>query len=106
MSNDHIELWMTDMDSLDPVWQKNIISTYFKKQDQFAHQLYYSILKILSTITSFYLPINTHQGLKNNNEHIQKKTRVVSQETRERKKHFLRNTLSLRESIFLWYTKY
>jgi len=57
-SNDFIELWMTDMESPNPIRQKHAVSTYSKKQDQSTQRSYYSILKILFTITSFSLLIN------------------------------------------------
>ena len=59
MYNDNIELCMKNMQGPDPIRQKHTISTYFRKQDQFAQWSYYSISKILYTITNFSLPINT-----------------------------------------------
>ena len=50
---------MTDMESPDLMRQKCTKSTYLRKIDQSTQLSYYSILKILSTITSFSLPINT-----------------------------------------------
>ena len=57
MSNDHIELWMIDIESLNSIKQRHAICAYQRKQDQASQQSYYSILKILSTITR--LSINT-----------------------------------------------
>ena len=57
MSNGHIELSITYMESPHPIKHKHAISAYFRKQDQFA-QSSYSIMKILSIIRSFSLPIN------------------------------------------------
>jgi len=50
---------MIDMESHDPIRQKHAKSAYLRKQDQSKQWSYYSILKILSRIMSFSLPINT-----------------------------------------------
>ena len=50
---------MTDIESFGPIKHKREISAYFMKQYQVAQWSYYSISKILFTIMSFSLPINT-----------------------------------------------
>ena len=97
-SNGTIELWMTNMKIFDPIKQKHIISTYFRKQDQYAQQSYYSILKIISTITSFSLPINTTSRIKEKQwTWIEKQESWIKK--KEKRKTFETNTLSLREFI-------
>jgi len=84
MFNGHIELWMTNMKSLDPIRQKHVVSTYFKKQDQFVLWSKHSIMKIFSTIMSVSLPINMTSKIE---EHwwTYIERWVVNQETGERK---------------------
>jgi len=67
---------MIDMESSDPIKQKRVGYANSKKQDQSAQWSYYSIPKILSTITSFFIPINMTSRIKE-----RWRTRIKKQES-------------------------
>ena len=99
MFNDHIELWIANMESPDPIKHKCIVSVYFRKQDQSAQQSLHSIPKIPSTIMSIFLPINMTSKIKEIWRKYIEISKSSESKNKRKEKHLLRNILSLRESI-------
>ena len=104
--NGHTKLWMTNTESLDLIRQKCVVFSYIRNQNQSIQQSYYSILKILSTITSISLPINT--TLRIEERWKEKKVhRKMSRESRnEKSKAFVQKHTELKKVHPLQYTKY
>ena len=72
--------------------KKHVVFAYSKKQDQPVQQSYYSILKILSTIMSLSLPINT-------TSRIEEKQQRTWTKKEEKRKVFVEKHTWLREFI-------
>ena len=103
-SNNHIKLWMTDMKSFDHIRQKHTGSIYSKKQDQSAKRSYYSMLKILSTITSFSLPINMTSRIEEKKNMYKKQELWIKKQGK--RKALVEKYNKLKRVHPLWYTKY